>query len=129
MTELTIKYWAEINSSNEIIGVKQIRSIQPIDQVNSIEISEEQFHDIQANPNKQAMWNGSLYFIPLMVDSSNLRKAEYPDIGDQLDSIIKGMEQLFEGKIANSDTQELFNRIREVKLKYPPGLIEVSDTR
>jgi alcohol dehydrogenase YqhD (iron-dependent ADH family) len=48
-----------------------------------------------------------------------VRRGEYPDVGEQLGAIVKGLEQLFKahGLTPNPDTQALFDAVENVKTK------------
>lgn len=48
-----------------------------------------------------------------------VRRGEYPDVGEQLGAIVKGLEQLFtaHGLTPNPDTQALFDAVEDVKTR------------
>ena len=48
-----------------------------------------------------------------------VRRGEYPDVGEQLGAIIKGLEQLFTARdlTPNMDTQALFDAVENVKTR------------
>lgn len=53
-------------------------------------------------------------------DILELRKAEYPDIGDQLDVIWKELKKRKDGgENLNNDTNTMIDQIFAVKSKYP----------
>lgn len=49
-------------------------------------------------------------------DYRQKRAAEYPDIGDQLDAIWKELEQR---PLLDSDAENMLNRVKEIKQRYP----------
>jgi len=48
------------------------------------------------------------------------RQIEYPDVGDQLDAIIKGLKKLDQdGNDVGVDCEALINKVDALKAKYP----------
>lgn len=66
------------------------------------------------------MWtDGGFTRTPKARPYKEVRRGEYPDVGEQLGAIIKGLEQLFKvhGLEPNSDTQALFDAVESVKTR------------
>jgi len=58
--------------------------------------------------------------VPTVPTYQELRKAEYPEIGEQLDAILKGFNQLrLDGTNLPSDLDEIVAQWLNVKKKYP----------
>lgn len=55
-----------------------------------------------------------------ITDYRSQRNVEYPDVGDQLDAIIKGLKTLDQGGYdVGTDCEALINKIDALKAKYP----------
>lgn len=56
----------------------------------------------------------------LSTDYRAKRSIEYPDVGDQLDAIIKGLKTLDQGGYdVGTDCEALINKVDALKAKYP----------
>lgn len=64
-------------------------------------------------------WSGTGWY-PLVRPYKEARALEYPDIGDQLDAILKGFSSLRGGgQTLPPETDDLINTWEVIKLKYP----------
>jgi hypothetical protein len=53
-------------------------------------------------------------------DALKMRAASYPDIGDQLDAVMKGFQSFVEaGFVLPDDTKAWIESCQEVKKRYP----------
>ena len=52
-------------------------------------------------------------------DYRALRRAAYPDVGDQLDAVLRGLRALIDGQPAPQDLRDLLEQVAAVKAAYP----------
>ena len=91
----------------------------------AVEVSRAEFHHVAASMG-QDTWsivNGSLVQKPREVPVRDKRKGAYPDLGEQLDAILKGMRQLYAANQIKpiQEMQDLLDQVETVKKRFPKG--------
>lgn len=57
--------------------------------------------------------------IRIEADYTTARKAAYPDVGDQLDAILKVIDAIRRSEPLPADALEVLDKVRRVKATYP----------
>ena len=118
---MQVEKWYATVDGLQVRGVIRIKSRNPVEQPNTIEITQEEFERIQGNPDITFFFDEDEELIeaPRSVPYSEARKGEYPDIGEQLDALWKAVRGLYGDVPLPEDVQALADAIDKVKEDHP----------
>jgi len=118
------KYFAMVDPvTGAVTQLTRVNARTGATQKGMVEIDQAKYEAISADDSLDFFLDnrGGLTSRPKVIPYSKQRRGRYPDIGEQLDGIIKGLRQLYaaNGIRPNDDTKRLLDEVETVKKRFP----------